>query len=149
MLRRDVELLAAGLARDRIVDADHVVAQLRVERAIAFVGACGQTVLLRAHDPPHLIVVDALAARAAQLVGPRLVPVVEEVAFVERHPAIILSFTHGARSRTHLSERAAVAGAAADGRVSADAAAARDQPSAVDRRGEPRARGRPAALPRA
>jgi hypothetical protein len=36
-----------------------------------------------------LVVVDALAPGTRQLVGARLVPVVEEVAFVERHEAII------------------------------------------------------------
>src|ERR1041384_6702235 len=48
-------------------------------------------VLLGAHDPTHLVVVDALAAWARQLVGARFVPIVEEVAFVERHVGIILS----------------------------------------------------------
>ena len=34
MLRRDVELLAARLAGDGIVDANHVVAQFRIQLAI-------------------------------------------------------------------------------------------------------------------
>ena len=89
VLRRDVELLAARLAGDRVVDADHVVAQLRVQRAVALVGAGRQAILLDAHHPAHLVIVDALAARAGELVGPRFVLAVEEVAFVERHAPII------------------------------------------------------------
>src|SRR5262249_37175541 len=103
VLRRDVELLAAGLAGHRVVDADHVVAELGVERAVAFVGAARQTILPRADDPAHLIVVGALAARARQLVGARLVPVVEEVAFVQRHAPIIARV--GDRARIPLSGR--------------------------------------------
>src|SRR5262245_5683327 len=98
VLRRDVELLAARLARDRIVDTDHVVAELAVQRAIAIVGAVGQAILLRPDHPAHLVVVGALAAGTGELVGPRLVAVVEEVAFVQRHPSIIALV---ARSGTH------------------------------------------------
>src|SRR5439155_11847703 len=89
VLRGDVEPLSARLAGDRVVDADHVVAQLGEQRAVALVGAGRDPVLARADDPLHLIVVDALAARAGELVRPRLVLVVEEVAFVEGHEGII------------------------------------------------------------
>ena len=82
MLRGDVELLAARLTRHCVVDANHVVAQLGIERAVALVGALRQPILARADDPAHLVLVGALAARARQLVRARLVPVVEEVAFV-------------------------------------------------------------------
>ena len=51
MLRRDVEFLAAGLAGDRIVDADHVVAQLGVQRAVALVGARRNPILLACERP--------------------------------------------------------------------------------------------------
>src|SRR5262245_33470496 len=89
VLRRNVELLAAGFARDRIVHADHVVAQLGEHRPIALVRAVGNPILASAHHPPHLILVDTFTARAAQLVGASLVAAVEEVPFVEGHELII------------------------------------------------------------
>src|SRR5262249_53207575 len=91
VLRRDVELLPACLARHRIVDADHVVAELEEQRAIALVGAGRNPILARPYDPAHLVLIDAPAARTGELVGPRLAAAVEEVAFVERHDRIILS----------------------------------------------------------
>src|SRR5438552_1923476 len=92
MLRRDVELFPAGLARYRIVDADHVIAELGEQRPVALVGASRDGFLARAHDPAHLVLVDAFTPRTGQLVGARLVFIVEEVAFVERHRKIILLF---------------------------------------------------------
>src|ERR1700730_12889981 len=96
MLRRDVELLAARLAGDGIVHADHVVAQLREHRAISRVGAGRNAVLAHADDPAHPVLVDALAPWTVELVGPRLVPAVEEVAFVKRH-AVIIARSGGSR----------------------------------------------------
>ena len=89
MLRGDVELLAARLAGYGVVDTNHVVLELGEQRAIALVGPGRNAILARAHDPAHLVFVDALAARTGQLVQPRLVLVVEKIAFVERHRWII------------------------------------------------------------
>src|SRR5262245_65756663 len=110
MLRRDVEFLTSRLARHRIVDADHVVAQLAVQRAVAIVRAGWNTVLLRAHDPAHLVLVDALAARTHQLVGPRLVAVVEEVAFIERHSEMIIRRWRPKRGTTRASSHSCTSG---------------------------------------
>src|SRR4051812_22915478 len=107
VLRWNVELAAAGLAGDGVVDPNHVVAQLRVQRAVALVRAGRDAILLRADNPAHLVVIDALAAWTRELVGPCLVAVIEEVTFIERHERIILSFLNGDRLRTHVSERAA------------------------------------------
>src|SRR5207253_972708 len=103
--------------------------------------------LARADDPAHLIVVDALASRARQLVGARLVLIIEEVAFVERHVKIILLFDYADRLRacTYLPQRASGSRSPRNSRVPADPPAAGRQPARVDRIGEPRAgRGSPA-----
>src|SRR5262249_42033949 len=92
VLGRDVELLAAGPARHRIVDTNHIVAELGEERAIALIRSWRNPILARAHDPAHLILVRAAAPRSCERVAARLVAVVEEIAFVERHVRIILSF---------------------------------------------------------
>ena len=85
MLRRNVEPLAARLARDRIVDPDHVIAQLGGQTPVPLVRARRDAVLLsssaRLND---LVFVDTLAARTGQPIGSRLAAIVEEVAFVER-----------------------------------------------------------------
>ena len=60
---------------------------------------------LRPDDPAHLVVVLALAARAGELVGPRFVPVVEEVAFVERHARIISRLTRSAHAELQDGDR--------------------------------------------
>ena len=89
MLRGDIELLATRLASHRIVDADHVVAQLGKERPVSFVSTWRDTIFSRANDPTHLVVVGAPAPWTSQPVGSHFVPIVEEIAFVERHRLII------------------------------------------------------------
>ena len=64
MHRRDLELLAARLADDLVVDTDQVIAQLGELRAIAFVGSWRQPILLDAAHPAHGVFVGAAAARA-------------------------------------------------------------------------------------
>jgi hypothetical protein len=100
MLRGDVELLPARPARHGIVDTNHVVPELGEQRAIAVVGSGRNAILPRADHPSHLIIVRPLATRAGELVGTRLVPVVEEVAFVERHGWIIAVEWNGREGRT-------------------------------------------------
>jgi len=90
MLGRDVEFLAAGLARHGIVDTDHVVAQLGVQRPIALIGARRDAIFLRPDDPAHLVLVYTLAPRTGQLVSAGFVPVIEEIAFVQGHNCILL-----------------------------------------------------------
>src|SRR4029079_4564385 len=77
------------LARNRVVHANHVVAQLGEHRAIPLVRAIGNPIFADPHHPPHLILVDAFTTRAVQLGGAGLVAAVEEVPFVEGHRVII------------------------------------------------------------
>ena len=85
MLRRNVEFLSAGLARDRVVDTDHVVAELGEQRAIAVVGARRDARLPGPHDPPHLVLVSAPASGTRQMVGTGVVAALEKIALVEGH----------------------------------------------------------------
>src|SRR5262249_34125760 len=89
--------LPARLARHGIVDPNHVVAEFSEQRTVALVGAWWNAILPRSNDPTHLVVVRSLATRTGQLIGACLVAVVEEIAFVQRHAAIILSFDNGDR----------------------------------------------------
>src|SRR2546421_280379 len=61
VLRRDLEFLAARLARDLIVQAEQIVAELRELFPIGFVGARRQPVLLRAAHPPDAVLGGASA----------------------------------------------------------------------------------------
>ena len=65
MMRRDLESTTAARAVDEVVHAIEVISQLRVQRAIAFVGAGGDAVFLRPPKPLDLIVrpVPALRTR--------------------------------------------------------------------------------------
>jgi hypothetical protein len=83
--RGDLELLAARPAHHLVVDADQVIAQLRELRAIAFVGARRQAILLHASDPSHGVLVGAMAARARVSRRPVFGFVVEERTLVESH----------------------------------------------------------------
>src|SRR5215475_10882698 len=92
VLRRNIELLPARLARHRVVHPNHVVAEFPEQRTVALIGPGRNAILLRSNHPAHLILVGAPAPRTGELVDAGLVAVVEEIAFVERHAAIILSF---------------------------------------------------------
>lgn len=89
MLRRNIEPLPARLACHRVVHADHVIAKLREQRAVALVGPWRDPIFPRPHDPAHLIFVHALASRAGQPIGAGFVLIVEEIAFVKSHGRII------------------------------------------------------------
>jgi hypothetical protein len=87
--RRDLDLLAARLAHDLVVDADEMVAQLGELGPVALVGARWQPVLLDPAHPADAVLVGPPAARAGHLGRTGLGAVGEESAFVERHPVII------------------------------------------------------------
>jgi hypothetical protein len=83
--RRDLEPLPARLADQLVVHANQVIAELGELRAIAFVGARRQPVLLDAPYPPYVVFVGTLTPRAGVARWPRFVFVGEECAFVEGH----------------------------------------------------------------
>src|SRR5215207_1606526 len=85
MLGWDVELALTRLARDRVVDANEIVLQLAVHRAIPLVSAGRDPFLLRAAYPPHLVVIAAAAPRTRVIRGPHLRFLSEEVALLESH----------------------------------------------------------------
>src|SRR4051812_6274127 len=97
LLRRDLELPAAGLADDLVVEAENVVAQLRELLAIHLVGPRGRTIFLHPPDPADAVVVGAAAFRARVAARLGLGLVGEEGAFVEGHAFIVSGAAVGVR----------------------------------------------------
>src|SRR4051794_20342572 len=89
MLRRNLELLPAGLAGDFVGGAQQVVAELCELRAIAFVRATGRSVLLDPPDPTDAVLVGAPALRALIPSLPGLWFLRKKRAFVEGHALIV------------------------------------------------------------
>jgi hypothetical protein len=80
--RRNLELLPARLAHDLVVDSDQMVAELREFGAVALIRPGRQAIFLHAPDPPHVVFIGAMAARARVARGSRFVFVGKEGAFV-------------------------------------------------------------------
>ena len=91
----DLEAPPARGARHEVVGADHVVAQLRELRAVAFVGARRQAVFLDAGHPANLELVAPLAVRARVGRGLRFRRLDVEVPLLQRHPLIIAGGARG------------------------------------------------------
>ena len=70
---------------DHVVTADHVVAQLRIQRAIALVGARRNPTFLDPADPSELVVVLSPASGAGERRGASFLFLVEEIALTESH----------------------------------------------------------------
>jgi hypothetical protein len=82
MHRRDLELLAARPADHLIIDTDQMVAELGKLGAVAFVRPGRKPVFLGPANPPHRVFVGPAAAGTCQPLGPIVVLVEEESAFV-------------------------------------------------------------------
>src|SRR5262249_27259192 len=82
VLRRDLELLAARLAGDLVVEAKQVVAQLGELGAVDFIGAGRQPILLGASHPANAVVVGPVALGTLIAAGSRFRFVVEKRALV-------------------------------------------------------------------
>jgi hypothetical protein len=78
----NLEPFTARLADDLVVYANQMVAQLGELRAITFVGARRQAILLRAPHPAHGVFIGATTPRAAQSLGAIFISIGEECAFV-------------------------------------------------------------------
>ena len=85
VLRRDLEFLAAGLARDLVVEAEQVVAQLGELGPVALVGPGRQPLLLRAPHPADAVFAGPPALGALIPSGPGFRFFGEKRAFVESH----------------------------------------------------------------
>ena len=90
---RDLEALPAALARHVVIDADEMVAKLRVERAVARVGAGREAIFFHATEPPYLVRVPPLAPRAGIFRGFLLRALGKKVPFL--HEPIISQTARG------------------------------------------------------
>jgi hypothetical protein len=101
--RGDLHPFSAALARDLVVYADEVVAQLGELRSIAIVRPRRQPVLLDPPHPPNRVLVCTPAPRAGDPRRSRFRTVSEERALVESHRGMILDErkTKNAERRTN------------------------------------------------
>ena len=85
LVRRDLEASSTSRAVDEVVDPIEMIAKLRVERAIPFVGAARQLLFLRPADPLDLVIVAMPALRARERHGLQFLLLGEEIALVQGH----------------------------------------------------------------
>src|SRR5689334_8718046 len=94
-MRGNLDPPAAVHARDDIIDAVEVIAELGKLRAVAFVRSWREAVFLDAPHPFDLIVGAPSALRTRNRHRPRFRLLVEEVALVQAHGCMLLQYTPG------------------------------------------------------
>ena len=82
LVRRDLEALAACLARHFVVHADEVVLHFREDLAVALTGALGDLRLSGAAYPPHRVVAGPATPGTLQPRGALLGSLIEELSLV-------------------------------------------------------------------